>query len=630
MEVSEFPLELQSKAFQILSSNDNTPIETLFSHIYSPQHQNQHSLRSHALAFLQCCKHHHPDLLLIKLFFLLRTDTLLETRSNAARALHFLKPPEFWPKLKPIAQGRLKAHFLAYLAKESSLHVLRLTSILLAEILSVTYTTHQNWPEALDFLVSFIASDDDNCREFASLVFKNLPNESRFLVSSALGEKNDTVRVLHASFFSCLASSNRDVQVASFGAVVSLVRLFSEPAMFHDLLRAIMVGVFTLLHGSEGSYFRSAFAELINLVSQEPLLLKEYMNDMVLDVLQIAESDSLSEETHCLAFQLVVVMTEVKEYDHVFVNLPHETVQRLFFVPMKMLRYVAEDGCDGKRELEIEKAGMKGLKKLSAALGASKAVPLACEVFLLHVDNTEWRLRRAGITMLSVLVEDFSDEMVMMGSFIVEVVREVLELMEDSHAQVRMATFKFMTASSNFVQAVQLLYHQRFVHVFCNALDNEQDPDVKEQAGSAMQFFLNNTLPESLTLNDNADTVMGKLLPLLQDKESSKLKNIALSTLNTVVQRYCAIYLPKLLEACNDENFTIREEAARGIRICAELGTPQLKTLSIEYRPLSEKAQDLNSFQDLGRESTIPLVTGKAEVAEMMPAFCKGQSFAGC
>jgi len=31
-----------------------------------------------------------------------------------------------------------------------------------------------------------------------------------------------------------------------------------------------------------------------------------------------------------------------------------------------------------------------------------------------------------------------------------------------------------------------------------------------------MQFFLNNTLPESLTLNDNADTVMGKLLPLLQ------------------------------------------------------------------------------------------------------------------
>ncbi|CAJ1867951.1 unnamed protein product [Sphenostylis stenocarpa] len=412
MEASEFPLELQSKAFQILSSNDDTPIETLFSHIYSPQHQHQHHLRSQALAFLQCCKHHHPDLLVIKLFFLLRTDALPEKRANAARVLHFLKPAEFWPKLKPIAQARLKSHFLAYLAEESSLHVLRLVSLVLAEILSVTYKTHQNWPEVLDFLISFVASDDDKCREFASLVFKNLPNDSRLLVSNALREKNDAVRVLHASVFKSLASSNRDVQVTSFGAVVSLVQLFSEPSMFHELLRAIMVGVFTLLHCSEASYFRSAFAELINLVSQVPLLLKPYMNDMVLDVLQIAESDTLSEGTHCLAFQLVVAMTEVKEYEHVFVNLPYETVQRLFFVPMKMLRCVADDGCGGKRELEIEKAGMKGLKKLCAALGASKAVRLACEVFLLHLDNAEWKVRRARITMLSVIVEDFSDEMV--------------------------------------------------------------------------------------------------------------------------------------------------------------------------------------------------------------------------
>jgi len=37
-------------------------------------------------------------------------------------------------------------------------------------------------------------------------------------------------------------------------------------------------------------------------------------------------------------------------------------------------------------------------------------------------------------------------------------------------------------------------------------------------------------------------------------------------------------------------------------------------------RPLNEKAQQLNSFQDLGRESAIPLVTGRAKVAEMMPA----------
>ncbi|TKY47373.1 Ran-binding protein 6 [Spatholobus suberectus] len=533
---SEFPIELRSKAFEVLSSNDNTAMETLFSHLYSPQHQH----RSQALAFLQCCKHYHPDLLFIKLFFILRCTPLPETRANAARALHFLQPSHLWPKLRPLAQARLKAHFLTFLAEEPSIHVLRLASLVLAETVSVTYKTHQNWPEILDFLLSSIASNDDKSREVASLVFAKLPNDCRFLVSNALREKHDAVRVLHSSFLSSLASSNPDVQVASFGAAVSLVRLFSEPSLFHELLRAIMVGVFTLLHGFEGSYFRSAFAELVNLVSQEPLLLKPYMNDMVLDVLQIVESDSLSKETHCLAFELVMAMTEVKEYDHVFVNLPYTTVRRLFFVSTKMLQCVAEDGGGGERELEGEEVvdvygfGMKCLKKLCVALGASKAVSVAYEVLRLHLDDTEWKMRHAGITMLNVIAEEFSDEMVLMENFLGEVVTKVLKSIQDSHVQVRLATLKFMETPTNFVQVVQILYHHRLVHAFCMALDNDQDHKVKEQAASAMLFFLKNTLPESLTLNKNVDTVMSKLLSLLQ-------------------------------------------EAARGIRICAELGTPQLK-----------------------------------------------------
>ncbi|KAK7305662.1 hypothetical protein VNO77_43570 [Canavalia gladiata] len=582
---SEFPTELQSKAFEVLSSNDNTAMENLFSHIYSPQ--NQH--RSQALTFLKCCKHHHPDLLFIKLFFLLASSPIVETRANAARALHFLKPAELWPMLRPIAQARLKAHFITYLNEESSIHVLRLASLVLAETVSIIHQTHQNWPEILDFLVSSIASNDDKSREVALLVFAKLTNDCRFLVSNALREKHGAVRALHSSFLSSLASSNPDVQVASFGAVVSLVRLFSEPSLFHELLRAIMVGVFALLHGFEGSHFRSAFAELINLVSQEPLLLKPYMNDMVLDVLQIAESYGLSKETHCLAFELVMAMTEVKDCEHVFVNLPYKTVQRLFSVPVKMLQCVGEDGGGGDRELEGEKVdvyefGMKCLKKLCVALGGSKVLPVAREALQLHFDDADWKMRHAGITMLSLIAKEFSDEMVLMENFLGEAVTKVLKSFQDSNVQVRLAAFNFMERPTNFVQVVQILYHHRLVQAFCTALDNDQDLKVKEQAASAMLFFLKNTLPESLTLNKNVDIVMGKLLSLLQGKESAKQRSIALSTLNIVAQRchevahkYCANYLPILLEACNDQNSEIKEEAARGIRICAEFGTPQLK-----------------------------------------------------
>lgn len=142
------------------------------------------------------------------------------------------------------------------------------------------------------------------------------------------------------------------------------------------------------------------------------------MNDMVLDVLQIAESGGLSDETHRLAFELVMAMAEEKEYENVFANLPYRIVCKLFLVPMKMLQRLAED--DGERELKNEKVfdvyefGMKSLKKLCVVLGASKAVPVAFEVFRLHLDDDAeyWKERHAGITMLSVIAEEFSDEMV--------------------------------------------------------------------------------------------------------------------------------------------------------------------------------------------------------------------------
>ena len=101
------------------------------------------------------------------------------------------------------------------------------------------------------------------------------------------------ILVLHTSFLACLASpslSSLDVQIVVFDTIINMIRLFFKPLMFHELLHVVMVGVLTLLHGFKGSYFKSTFAELINLVSQEPLLLKSYINDMVLNVLQIVES----------------------------------------------------------------------------------------------------------------------------------------------------------------------------------------------------------------------------------------------------------------------------------------------------------------------------------------------------
>ncbi|XP_061358064.1 uncharacterized protein LOC133302320 [Gastrolobium bilobum] len=331
----------------------------------------------------------------------------------------------------------------------------RLVFYVLAETVSAIYKTHQHWPQILEWLVSSIASnDDDKFREVALLVLCSLPNDCCFLVCDALRDRR---RLLHSSFLISLASSNPNVQVASFGAVVSLVQLFSDPSLFHELLRAMMAGVFTLLHGFEGTYFRIAFVELINLVSQEPLLLKPYVSDMVLDALQIAESEGLTNETHRLAFELVMAMTEVKEYgEHVLLNLPSQTVVRLFLVSMKMLLCIEEDGGVGDHDHDHD-FGIKCLKQLCVTLGGSKVLAIASELLPLYLDSKEWKKRHAGITLLTVISKEFSDEMVLMENFLGE-----------------------------------------------------------EKAASAMLFFLRNTLPESLTMFKDVDTEMGKLLSLLQ------------------------------------------------------------------------------------------------------------------
>ncbi|XP_058752323.1 uncharacterized protein LOC131625485 [Vicia villosa] len=611
-----FPLELQSESFKILSSNEETAMETLFSHLYDPQQQQN---RSQALTFLQCCKHHHPDLLMIKLFFLLTSSPETPTRTNAARTLLSVQPAELWPKLRPQAQTRLLAHFINYLTEETSIHVLRLASTILSQTVSVIYKSQQHWNDIIEFLYSSVNSNDEKLIEFSLLVFSSLSNECRLSLSNSL---NDRVRVLHSTFLASLGSRNPDVQVAAFAAVVNLICLFSDNQLFHEVLRAMMVALFALLHGFERSYFKSAFAELVKLVSAEPVLLKPYMSDMVLDALQIAENCGVCEETRRLAFELVLAMAELKESEPVLASLPHEMVVRLFIVPMKTLvLYVKEDGDDNGTDRGMGDEKEKGadpenekmddayefvtkcLKKLCVAFGGTKVVSVAHELLKnYYLDSTDWKMRQAGITLLSEIAKEFSDEMVLKDNFLEEIVTRILKLCQDSHVQVRLAAFTLMEMPMIFVQAIQILYHHRFVHAFSIAL-SDGDNKVKEQAASAMLYFLKNTLPESLSLYRNVDTLMNKMLSLIQDKGNAKQRRIVLSAFNIVAQRchevahkYFANYLPILLEACSDKNSEIKEEAARGIRIYAEFGTPNFKPfINMILSELSKLMKDRNA-----------------------------------
>ncbi|KAI9100077.1 hypothetical protein K1719_024295 [Acacia pycnantha] len=104
-----------------------------------------------------------------------------------------------------------------------------------------------------------------------------------------------------------------------------------------------------------------------------------------------------------------------------------------------------------------------------------------------------------------------------------------------------------MATPSIFVPLLQLYYHSRLLPAFVTALDTEPNDKVKLDV-------------------------------------TPKHKSILLSAFNivaekcaTVALRFHSSYLPILLEACNDENYEVKEEAAQGIRICAESGSQQFK-----------------------------------------------------
>ncbi|XP_054794790.1 uncharacterized protein LOC129300270 isoform X2 [Prosopis cineraria] len=588
---SEFSTQLQSQVFQILSSNDNDPMEVVFSHFFSPDQ----SQKSQALLFLECSKKFYPDLLFIKLCFLVRCGPNVDTRSNAIRILRFLRVCDLWPKLRETAKSTLKGHLLAYLNEENSMLVLRMFCAVVAETVCEIYNGGNQWPELLEFLLTSLGkTSNDRFQEIALLVLAKFPRDFRSVICDVL---KDSVQVLHSSFLDGLASASPDVQVASFGAVVTLMPLFSEPSnpgLFHDLLRAMMVGIFTLLRSSQDSYAFMAFKELITLVSEGHQLLKPYISDMVLDMLQIAENSALNEEMHCYALRLVIILTERKDFKHIILSLPYQTMVRIFFVPMKMLLCIKEDMAGNELKGEeygstektnVYNFGLGCLYHLSVTLGENKVLPITSELLPLYLESPEWQKRHAGITFLALIAKAFSFEtMEYMDDSLGIVLEKIMKLFQDSQFQVRLAAFNFMVIPTIFIQMLQLFYHSRLLPAFVTALDTEQNDTVKEHAASAMLYFLKNTLPDSFFWYPDSDTVIRKLLVLLQGDVTPKQKSILLSTVNIVAERcatmaleYYVNYLPILLEACSDENSEVKEEATRGIRILAESGSLQFK-----------------------------------------------------
>ncbi|KAJ9147235.1 hypothetical protein P3X46_029415 [Hevea brasiliensis] len=590
MESSQFSEQLQTQAYEILSSNDVKPMETLFSRLLSPQEPQ----RSYAHNLLLCCQDHHPCLLFIKLFYLLRYASNIDIRANSARLLRFVQVQNLWPKLTPQAQVNMKTQILDCLQTEDFMPSLRILCGIVSDIAGEVYKGQDQWQELLDFLGRSLALENDKYQETALLVFAYMPYDCKRLICEALLPR---IELLHGGLLRALASKNVDVKVAAFGAVISLLHLFSGSLgrdWFNDLLRAMMTGVFGLLKGEKEECAQKGLQELTKLVMEEPQILRPYLNNLVSDMLQLAESRILKDETKHCAIQFLMTMVEAKGLAPAMQMLSSECMVGLFIVPMRMLLGIQDAVAwyemgsvesDNAGQTDTYNYGIKCLNQMSIVLGGKNIVPIAFKLLPMYMGALEWQRRHAGITMLGVISKECSDEMIMMEDYLQQAVKIILTSFQDSHPRVCWAAFHFMQLPTDLVGAIQILHHPRIVPALVAAIDKKQNPRVEEEVASALFFFVKSISQDCLIIYIDLNIILRKLLALLQgNSRTDKCRSIAFRTFNTMVKqwhgvcvKHCADYLPVLLEACTDKNSELRKEAICGIRICAEFGGSQFK-----------------------------------------------------
>ncbi|KAI9070761.1 hypothetical protein K1719_047275 [Acacia pycnantha] len=131
-------------------------------------------LESQAVVFLDCSKKLYPDLLFIKLCFLIRCGSDVYVRAKAIRILQFLRIRDFWANLRETAKSTLK--------------------------------DGKKWPELLEFLLASLGkTSDGKLKETAFLVLAKFPRDFHSFICDSL---KDSVQVFHSSFLDGLDSAS--------------------------------------------------------------------------------------------------------------------------------------------------------------------------------------------------------------------------------------------------------------------------------------------------------------------------------------------------------------------------------------------------------------------------------------
>ncbi|KAK9986830.1 hypothetical protein SO802_031781 [Lithocarpus litseifolius] len=549
----------QQQQVGLLLGQDPSHFETLISHLMSSTNDQ----RSHAESLFNLCKQSHPDALALQLSNLLQSSPRPESRTMSAILLR-RQLTDIWPRLADSTRSALKSLVLTSLQTEQIKSISKKLCDTVSELASLLLPDN-SWPELLPFIFHCVTSDNLSLQELSLIIFAQLAH----YIGETLVPHLTT---LHDVFLNCLASprSNSDVRIASLGAAINFVQCLSSASdrdRFQDLLPLMMQTLTEALNCGQEVTAQEALELLIELAGTEPRFLRRQLVDVVGSMLQIAEAESLEENTRHLAIEFVITLAEARERAPGMMRKLPQFIQRLFAVLMNMLLDVEDDPAWHNAEAEDEDAGetsnyafgQECLDRLSISLGGNTIVPVAAELFPAFLAAPEWEKHHASLIALAQIAEGCSKVMI---KNLGQVVSMVLKSFQDPHPRVRWAAINAIgQLSTDLGPELQVHYHSQVLPALAGAMDDFHNPRVQAHAASAVLNFSENCTPDILT--PYLDVIVTKLLVLLQNGKQmvqegalTALASVADSSQEQFQKYYDAVmpYLKAILVNANDKS----------------------------------------------------------------------------
>ncbi|GMH00102.1 hypothetical protein Nepgr_001941 [Nepenthes gracilis] len=555
---------------------DPAPIQTLVFHLMS----SSNAQRSQAELLFNLCKQTDPDSLSLKLVQVLQFCPRHEVRAMSAILLRKLLTrgdSYVWPRLSPSSQSSIKSILLSCVQSEDAKFITKMLCDTVSE-LSSGILLDKGWPEFLPFMFQCLSSDSPKLQESAFLIFAQ---SSQYIGEMLI----PYIKEFHDVFFNCLTnSSNTDVRIAAFNAVINFIQSLSSSAdrdSFQDLLPAMMRTLTQALNCGQETIAQEALELLIELAGTEPRFLRWQLVDVVGSMLQIAEAESLEEGTRHLAIEFVITLAEAREKAPGMMRKLPQFTSRLFGILMKMLLDIKDDPAWHSMETEDGDAGetsdysvgQECLDRLSIALGGNTVVPVASELLPAYLAAQGWQKHHAALIALAQIAEGCSKVML---KNLEQVVNMVLNSFHDPHPRVRWAAINAVgQLSTDLGPDLQAQYHHLVLPALAGALDDFQNPRVQAHAASAVLNFSENCTPEILM--PYLDGIVAKLLVLLQNGKQM-VQEGALTALASVAdssqghfQKYYDAVMPYLkailINATDKSNRMFRAKAMECISL---------------------------------------------------------------